>query len=341
MSSGAPKVFLVYIPCYSDYERALETALKIRSQFTQIQDTSLKNAFEIKINISTNGVNIPTEHYNELERSTDFLSYFSDPLGGDTNINQGFLKALEIQPDYFWILSANEFLVDGSINFILNSIMNNYDSDLYVTNSMNRSQTYSTSNVFIDIPPGSGYGLISSVIYNFEKTRGSFSAGPKFAWTGWGQLAVLQTACNTLGSLKVTEFPDRYVYQEPFTDVSLGSEKTEYEFVRSTYAHSFFGMPILIFALFGRNTTIRNRVLLAWLKRNWFKMRYFKKGAQGEPDPLQPQFDSRWIQQIARLILSVSGLKVLFLSITGSVFNFEKVRKNKLLISVKGNFFGA
>ncbi|CAN2170272.1 hypothetical protein MCEMRH37_00030 [Candidatus Nanopelagicaceae bacterium] len=329
MNSGAPKVFLVYIPCHSDYQRALETALKIRSQYTQIQDTSVKNAFEFKINISVNGVNIPTEHYNELEKSTDFLNYFSDPLGGDTNINQGFLKALEIQPDYFWILSANEFLVDGSINFILNSIMNNYDSDLYVTNSMNRSQTYSTSNVFIDIPPGSGYGLISSVIYNFEKTRGSFSAGPKFAWTGWGQLAVLQTACNILGSLKVTEYPDVHVYHEPFTDVRSNSGKTEFEFVRSAYAHSYFGMPILIFALFGRNRTIRNRVLFAWLEQNWFKMRYFKKGAQGDPDPLSPQFDSKWIQKLASRVLLTAGPASLLLSSLGIFLRIEKVRELK------------
>lgn len=341
MSSAAPKIFLVYIPCHSDYKRALETAVKIRSQFAEIEDSRVKNAFVLKINISVNGVIIPTERYKELQKSADFLNYFSDSLGGDTNINQGFLKALEIKPDYFWILSANEFLVDGSINYILNSIIKNNESDLYVTNSMNRYGTYLTSNVFIDIPSGSGYGLISSVIYDFKKTRSSFSAGPRFGWTGWGQLAVLQTACNTLGSLKVTEFPDRYVYREPFTDVGSGSEKTEHEFVRSTYAHSFFGMPILIFALFGRNTAIRNQVLFAWLKKNWFKMRYFKKGAQREPNPLQPQFDSRWIQQIANLILSVSGLAILLLSLIGSVFSFEKVRKNRLLISVKGNFFGA
>ena len=153
-------------------------------------------------------------------------------------------------------------------------------------------------------------------------------------------MAVLQTACHALGSLKVTEFPDSHIYQKPFTDVGSGSEKNEYEFVRSTYAHSFFGMPILIFALFGRNTKIRNRVLFAWLKKNWFKMRYFKKGAQGEPDPLQPQFDSRWVQQVARLILSRSGLAVLFFSLTGSLFNFEKVRKSRLLIYVKRKYFG-
>lgn len=338
MGSSAPKILLIYIPCHSDYQRALETAVKIRTQFAEIQQVSIKNTFVIKVHISVNGVKIPAKHYHELEKSADFLNYFSDPLGGDTNINQGFLKALEFKPDYFWILSANEFLVDGSINYLLKIFVENNQSDLYVTNSMNRSTTYQTSNVFIDIPSGSGYGLISSVIYNFKKTRSSFSAGPRFGWTGWGQLAVLQTACNTLGSLKVTEFPDRYIYQKPFTDVGSGSEKTEYEFVRRTYAHSFFGMPILIFALFGRNTKIRNRVLFAWLKKNWFKMQYFKKGTQGEPDPLQPQFDSRWIQQLAGLILSVSGPIVSFLGLTGSVFNFEKVRKNKILISVKENF---
>ncbi len=339
MSLDTPKIFLVYIPCHSDYERARQSAVRIRTQFDEIQDSNLKNRFSIKIIISVNGVNIPKEQQQEIEKSTDSLIYFSESLGGDTNINQGFLKALEIKPDYFWILSANEFLVDGSIGFILNSITSNDESDLYVTNSMNRSTTYQTSNVFIDIPPGSGYGLISSVIYNFNKTRSSFSAGPRFAWTGWGQLAVVQTACNILGSLKVTEFPDVYVYKEPFTDVSSGSEKSEYEFVRNTYAHSFFGMPILIFALFGRNKSIRNRVLMAWLKKNWFKLRYFKQGARRQPASKSPQFDSRWVQQTGSLILCVSGLAIFLLSMLGSLLNFERARKIKILVTAKEKHF--
>jgi hypothetical protein len=130
MTSAQPKIFLVYIPCHSDYKRALETAVKIRSQFAEIQNSRVKNAFMLKIYISVNGVSLPREQYNELEKSADFLNYFSDPLGGDTNINQGFLKALEIKPDYFWILSANEFLVDGSINYILNSIIKNILTNL-------------------------------------------------------------------------------------------------------------------------------------------------------------------------------------------------------------------
>ena len=339
MRLDMPKIFLVYIPCHSDYERARQSAVRIRSQFDEIQDSNVKKKFIFKIIISINGVNIPQKELYELKESVDFLNYFSEPLGGDTNINQGFLKALEIKPDYFWILSANEFLVEGSVGHILDSITSNDESDLFVTNSMNRSTTYQTSNVFIDIPPGSGYGLISSVIYNFKKTQGSFSAGPRFAWTGWGQLAVIQTACNILGSLKVTEFPDEYVYKEPFTDVGSGSEKNEFEFVRNTYAHSFFGMPILIFALFDRNKSIRNRILLAWLKKNWFKLEYFKIGAQRKPDSNSPQFDSLWVQQTANLILAVSGLAISLLRILGSVINFEKLRRNKLFISTKRNYF--
>lgn len=339
MNLETPKTFLVYIPCHSDYERARQSAILIRRQFDDFQDSNDNEKFVLKIIVSANGVNISPEEQKKFEKSTDSFHYFSEPLGGDTNINLGFLKALEIKPNYFWILSANEFLVDGSISYILNTITSNVESDLYVTNSMNRSTSYQTSNVFIDIPPGSGYGLISSVIYNFNKMRGAFSAGPRFAWTGWGQLAVVQTACNILGSLKVTEIPDAFVYEKPFTDVNSGFEKSEFEFVRSTYAHSFFGMPILIFALFGRNKSIRNRVLLAWLKKNWFKLRYFKQGAQRQPDSKHPQFDSRWIQQTARLILCVSGLAIFLLSTFGSVLNFERARKYKILISMKRNFF--
>ncbi len=338
MSSLPPKVFLIYIPCHSDYERAMETAARIRTQFDAIQDSKIKKEFVLKIYISVNGINLSPEKYHELAEFADLINYFTEPLRADININQGFLKALEIKPNYFWILSANEYLVDGSINFILNSIVSNYESDLFVTNSLNRSTTYSTSNVFIDIPSGSGYGLISSVIYNFEKTRGAFSAGPRFAWTGWGQLAVLQTACEILGSLQVTEFPDLHVYRKPFTDVEPGSEISEFEFVRSAYAHSYFGMPILIFALFCRERSIRNRVLFSWLKKNWFKIRYFKKGSRGKRDSMYPQFDPQWTQQIANLILITSGILVFVPYLVGSILNFETSRQNPFFIFAKRNF---
>lgn len=339
MTPSRPKFFLIYIPCHVDHERARENALKIRNQFIEIQGSKIGQAFELRIIISVNGVELSQTAMSRLEESSDELIYFSEPLGGDTNINQGFLYALKINPDYFWILSANELLVEGSIKCIFEVILANPNSDLYVTNSMNRETTYHTSNIFIDIPDGSGYGLISSVIYNYKSTRQSFSAGPRFAWTGWGQLAVLQTVCNTLGRIIVTEFPYALVYEKPFTDVGNNPTESEYEFVRGAYAHSFFGMAVVVFAIFARDKKMRNRILLAWLRKNWFKIHYFNLGATRKINASYPQFDPIWIRRFSILILSSAGTLSFLLTSLGSLLRIEKFRKIPVFISIKSSIY--
>ena len=337
MTSIQRKFFLVYIPCHVDYERAKENALKIRNQFADIQYSSLGQAFELRIVISVNGTELSREEFTGLTTSSDELIYFSEPVGADININQGFLQALKTEPDYFWILSANELLVKGSLRFLLEQILANNESDLYVTNSKNRRANYQTSNIFLDIPDGSGYGLISSVIYNYKTTHQSYSAGPRFAWTGWGQLAVLQTACNTLGNINVTEFPYELVYEKPFTDVGNNPKETEFEFVRGAYAHSFFGMVILIFAIFARDKRMRDRILLDWLRKNWFRISYFNLGVRKTFDSRFLQFDSAWIRKISIVILLFSGIVPFFLTCLGSLRGIEKLRKIPAIISIKNN----
>jgi hypothetical protein len=338
-TSTQRKIFLIYIPCHVDYERARENALKIRNQFAEIQDSRVGRAFDLRIIISVNGINLSPEHLTHLTNSADELIYFPESLGADININQGFLQALKIEPDYFWILSANEFLVKGSFNFLLEVILENDGSDLYVTNSKKRSATYETSNVFTDIPDGSGYGLISSVIYNYKSTHRFYSAGPRFAWTGWGQLAVLQTACNALGKISVTEFPYELVYEKPFTDVGNNPVETEFEFVRGAYAHSFFGMAILIFAIFPRDKNMRDRILFAWLRKNWFRISYFNLGVSRKFDANYPQFDPIWIRKISIAILLFSGFLPFLLTCLGSLRNIEKLRKIPAAVSIKKNVY--
>ena len=339
MAPSHRKVFLIYIPCHVDHERARENALKIRNQFIEIRDSKIGQAFELRIIISVNGVELSQTAISRLAQSSDELIYFSEPLGGDTNINQGFLQALKINPGYFWILSANELLVEGSIKFILEVILANTNSDLYVTNSMNRETTYQTSNIFLDVPDGSGYGLISSVIYNYNTTHKSFSAGPRFAWTGWGQLAVLQNACNTLGRINVTEFPYELIYEKPFTDVGSNSTESEYEFVRGAYAHSFFGMVALVFAIFARDKKMRDRVLLAWLRENWFKIHYFNLGAKRKINIYYPQFDPIWIRRFSIIILFSSGILSFLLTSLGILLNIEKLRKTAVFVSIKNKIY--
>lgn len=335
MSSPICKTILIYIPCHSDHESARNNTKNIRSQFQELNLSDLRQEFQVKIFVSVNGTNLSSIEYDNLKEHADEVICFTELLGADININQGFVHALVMKPDYFWILSANEILVPGAIQLLLKTISENQKSNVYVTNSKNRITSYETSNLFLDIPDGSGFGLISSVIYDFKTTSGAFSAGPRFAWTGWGQLAVLQTACNILGKITVSEIPDVEVYGKTFTDVDPNSQISEFEYVRSAYAHSFFGMIIIVAALFANNKSIRNEIFRSWIKSNWYKIHYFKLGAMKKVDSTYPQFDPTWMVRIATKALYLSGMRVLVLSLIGSHLDIERLRRQSVFVRIR------
>ena len=245
------------------------------------------------------------------------------------------MKALELQPTYFWILSANDHLVQNAIENIVDLISTNPDSDLFIANSLNRNTTFEISDVFRGIPDGLSTGLISGVIYNFKTMSSTFSAGPRFAWTGWGQLAVIQYGCQIKGNLVVTELPDYKLYEKPYTYVSIGTDLNEFEIVRKGYAHSFFGMILLIFAVFPRNRRSRNLAIGSWLKKNWFKLSYFKVGTIQKYDSSSPQFDSLWVQNLAIRILRTSGFISRVITEISLFAKVEKLRKSQILTVTK------
>jgi hypothetical protein len=335
--SGAPitKTLLIYIPCHSDFEMALENADRVRVQFRKFGQNSIYPNLAIQIVISVNGVELSRVEKNELERVADQLLVYSAHLGGDININQGFVKALEIEPDYFWILSANEILVENAIGNLFNKILSHPFSDVFITNSMDRTSTFETDNFFLDLPPGLGTGLISSVVYNFGTMQQAFSAGPRFGWTGWGQLAVIEFGCRSKGTLVVTEMPDSEIYLKPFTFLEDKPKSSEFEVVRKNYAHSYFGMVVLISILFAREQSKRNRILKLWLAQNWYKLRYFKTGIDISFKSRDPQFDSLWVQKFAFRILKSTGLTSFLIVQLFANLNLEILRSNLKIRSIK------
>lgn len=335
MSISQEKFLLVYIPCHSDYEMALNNARKIKEQFRELNQSDQLCRFRVKINISVNGLKLSKNQIDKVHEFADEMICYDELLGADININLGFVNALIEKPDYFWILSANELLVKGALHSITEVIQENLGSNIYITNSRNRIANYETNNILLDVPPGSGFGLISSVIYDFKSMSPAFSAGPRFAWTGWGQLAVLQTACNQIGKIKVSEFPYDYLYEKPFTAINSDSPISEYEFVRKTYAHSFFGMITLVSALFFRDKPTRNKIIRFWITKNWFKIHYFKTGALKSLDSRYPQFDSAWLIQATNKTLSRLGFRVFILNFIGSNLNIEFLRKKSLFIKLR------
>jgi hypothetical protein len=335
VTKSIESTLLIHIPCHKDFQMAKETITKIRSQNQMRLADSIATGIDIQIAISVNGTALPDHETAELIFLSDYFTHYPEATGGDININQGFLKALELQPQYLWILSVNEFLVESALSNLLQTIESNPKSDLFITNSQGRHTTFEIKNVFLGLPVGMSTGLISGVIYNCSTLGSSFSAGPRFAWTGWGQLAVIQYGCLIKGTLLATELPDSNIYSKPITYLDASESNSEFEYVRTGYTHSFFGMILLIYSLFPREVKIRNAAIRSWLYRNWYKISYFKIGTQLKYDRQSPQFDSLWVQTLALDVLRKSGLRARLITDIALVFNFEKLRKNSTLIKLR------
>ena len=261
---------LIYIPCYIDQELAFANVRKIDQQVSRLHSTERK--FILKIVVSINGVE--PIYAENLPENVEVIKYRSN-IGGDTNISLGFMKASELEPDYFWLLSANEILQDNTIVNLFQLLSRHKSADIFVANAAGRENKLDINNVFMGLPPKLGLGLISSVIYKFDKTNIFFAAAIRYGWTGWGQLAVVQEFLNNTADPKVVEFPYENLFKKPFT--FLGSSSLdERSFVRINYRHSFYGLPTLASSMLQGNRSELKRYLWRWLLDNWFKVNFYK-----------------------------------------------------------------
>jgi len=270
---------------------AFRNADQLTKQFENLTQQNL----DIEIVISINGVK---DFKNSRTVPNTRILHIEEILGADANIAKGFVLALETNPNYLWILSANEDLVPDAIRNLQEMILYNSDSDLFVANAAGRNGRIELQNVFCDLPPLLALGLISGVIYNFDSTKGSFLQSALFSWTGWGHLAVIQDFLTTHSNSKITEFPDSDIYEKPYTyspDAAL--EIGERVIVGNLYSHSFFGLPVLAYCLLQQNPVKLKRFQIEWFSHNWFKIRLFSASATfGDELTLRR---SGWIKSIA------------------------------------------
>ena len=261
---------LIYIPCHVDFNLAFENVKMINEQLLNVPTNDVK--FKIKIIVSINGV--PSFDLPSLPSDVEIVRYGAN-LGGDINIALGFIRALEIKPIYFWLLSANEILQQDAVLNLLELLTKYNDVDIFVANAANRENILELESVYFDLPPKLGLGLISSVIYKFERTSQFYMEAVKYNWTGWGQLAVVQKFLMLTPDKNVLEFPYEKLFHKPFTYVDEGfmDERT---FVRSNYRHSFYGLPILVANSYFGNKKLANKALRNWLRGNWYKINFFK-----------------------------------------------------------------
>jgi hypothetical protein len=318
----AVSTLLIYIPCHVDYKLALDNVERLSKQFKGLPSNEV--TFQIRIVVSINGV----AEVEELATMKNIeVVRFGENIGGDSNISLGFMKALELDIDYFWLLSANETLQPNALANLFDLLNKNSKTDIFVANSANRSGILKLKDVFMNHPSNLGLGLISSVIYRIENTKNYFSSSMKFGWTGWGQLAVIQEYLNHSDSPRLFEFEDNSVYEKPSTYLE-SSDLSEREVVRNAYRHSFYGLVILASNMYLNNEKELKLYLRRWLRSHWYKLNFF--ALKRHERNLEGNRNVKWLETLFKLTFKKYSLFMWIL-----ILAIEKIPISKLE-SVRG-----
>jgi hypothetical protein len=263
---------LIYLPCYLDFELAVEQATRIQEIVKQ-QTSPVQ--FQIRTMISINGVELLDSEKDRIKKVTDYQMFIPFGISGDINITQGFMHAIRLHADFLWILSANDEVESTFISTVQEGLVDAGEVDVLVGCSSEHLGFRKVDSVFDkenrDIP----FGLISAVIYRTLKMSRNFDTAVQMNWTGWGQLATIEASCISLQGIRVSLVREEKLYKR--STKGIEDSKLENERIRNGYAHSFFGMPIVINTLHAGNPSKKRSILNAWILSNWYLVNYFIK----------------------------------------------------------------
>ena len=319
--------FLIYIPCHSDFELALVQARKVRKGFEdfllQTKDTSLN----LQIILSVNAY-IPTSTEEELAKSLfDRVIYNGLGYLGDLNISNGFLVALDEKPDLFWILSSNEELVDGAINNIITEFIKNPSIDLLVT-SLYNNEIVNEKQILDPTKAGTSYGLISGVVYRLERISPYLHNGPFMAWTGWSQLAVIQSAMDSLNGMSVKYIPFNLIYTQ--------KEKELHE-MRSAYAHSIYGMLILG-STFKLSKKEAKKFIVLYVFKNFYRWSLYNREWNYSGQLVEGKNYLSWNQPIAEALIRKKSITTYYFYQLFKIISFKRLYNVTFFIVLKRKF---
>ena len=248
---------LVYIPAYKNHlELAISQAAALKAQWNS--DLELKIKHELEIYLSINGLDC------ELivpEGVFDYVYHSRINIGWDANMNKGFLEALKIRPDYYWLLSCDDSVTDTALKKIFEATEISSEAKLIVT-KFGANFEVETINKIFDISSEYSLGLISSIIYNFKYCELAFPSGFYYGWTGWGQISVLLKILNIYEDVEVVAADPKFFYER----ISYASQNNLLDNI-TKYQHSYYGNLLLRLAN-TKNKTDSKKVAILWVFRN-------------------------------------------------------------------------
>jgi len=264
------ETLLVYLPCHLDFQLALDQAKKIRDIERNQTD---KISLNIKVMISCNGVEFSEIERQEFTKNCDHANIFPFGISGDINITQGFMHAIRLAADYLWILSSNDAVSEKFIETISKNLITKTEVNVLVGCPSENLGVRKVHSVFDQINQDIPFGLISSVVYRTKEMDRNFDSGVQMNWTGWGQLAAIEASCIALAGINVSLVRESDLYHRSIR--SLENQAEEEKRIRNGYAHSFFGMPIVISTLHSTNRHQKRKYLNGWILSNWYLVNYF------------------------------------------------------------------
>ena len=319
--------FLVYIPCHSDFELALVQARKVRSGFENFLLNSNYAPLTLQLVLSVNAYT-PTSTERELATSLfDRVIYNGIGYLGDLNISNGFLVALDERPDLFWMLSTNDSLVDGAMSNILIEFIKNPEIDLLVT-SLYKNEIVFERQILDPAKSGTSYGLISGVVYRLEKIFPYLHNGPFMAWTGWGQLAVIQSAMDSLNGMSVKYIPFNLIYTQ---------KERELHEMRSAYAHSIYGMLILgsTFKLSKKET---KKFIVLYVFKNFYRWNLYNRKWNYSGQLVEGKNYLSWNQPIAEALIRKKSITTYYFYQLFKIISFKRFYNITFFIVLKRKF---
>ena len=284
------KSVLVYIPCHSDFSKALTQVETLRKDFAYHLEGSPLDYDRLHVVVSVNYFQPNNEDKLRAELLCDEVYYHGNALLGDVNISQGFMVCLRQDHEIFWLLSANDILISGSLNTILNEFQKDTELDLVIATSADQRGPHQENDM------RNVNGVISGVAYRTTRMLNYFNVAPFFPWTGWSHLAVIQSAMEDLGGLRVSTL----VQDTLFSQTEYGLERNGH-----VYAHAFLGGLIQGFLFMGSNPQ-RKKYIRKFVFANFYKMNlYAKRDSQKHEVTklVNPDHYLSWNQVIAESLI--------------------------------------
>jgi glycosyltransferase involved in cell wall biosynthesis len=219
----------IYVPTYNRPKA-------LRSQLASLAEQAAKYKERVRILVSDNAS--PNDAYAGLveEFSADSVCFRKNPanIGGNANIALGFVFA---HPDEFlWILSDNDFVAPGAIEFILEHLSEEVDF-VSLTPQAQEIETIVQhwADGYSGIVVRGSVGLISLVVYNVKSIAPYIHTAFSFHNSSFPHLAVMLATIRGRSTVNFKSLPyDKVFRPRPDDDGSPGD-----------YSLSAVGMPLL------------------------------------------------------------------------------------------------